>query len=316
MKPDYRARREELATLFWGDNPDALARHSLRQCLISLRQDLCLASEILMVDREAIGLRAQFLSVDARRFMSLARSAGPNGLTQAAELWQGAFLPDLALDIEEFDTWHRQEADRLIAVAADVFEALCRNADANGDGERAIAAAERLVALEPTREDRQRTALKLFARHKGREAALSRAKLLTDLLRSDLGVSPEAATRALIDAIKRGDFEPAHAPDLERLAVQSVAKPAGLPDAAPIALAPSETKASPLSIPIARTAEQAPHKTTVLASPAVCRRMGDHRPSGDRHERRAGRRKRTEIMVTADRSAAEPSACGAALYRR
>ena len=25
MKPDYRARREELATLFWGDNPDALA---------------------------------------------------------------------------------------------------------------------------------------------------------------------------------------------------------------------------------------------------------------------------------------------------
>jgi len=272
MKPDYRARREELATLFWGDNPDALARHSLRQCLISLRQDLCLASEILMVDREAIGLRAQFLSVDARRFMSLARSAGPNGLTQAAELWQGAFLPDLALDIEEFDTWHRQEADTLSAVAADVFEALCRNADANGDGERAIAAAERLVALEPTREDRQRTALKLFARHKGRETALSRAKLLTDLLRSDLGVSPEAGTRALIDAIKRGDFEPAHAPDLERLAVRSVAKPAGLPDEAPIAFAPSETKASPVSIPIALMAEQAPRKTVPATLPFWHRR--------------------------------------------
>jgi DNA-binding SARP family transcriptional activator len=70
MNPDYRASREELATLFWGDNPDAVARHSLRQCLISLRQDLCLASEILIVDREAIGLRAQFVSVDARAFMS------------------------------------------------------------------------------------------------------------------------------------------------------------------------------------------------------------------------------------------------------
>jgi len=118
MKPDYRARREELATLFWGDNPDSLARHSLRQCLISLRQDLCLASEILSVDREAIGLRAQFVSVDARAFMSLARSAAPDGLAQAAELWRGAFLPDLALDVEEFDSWHRQEADRLSAVAA------------------------------------------------------------------------------------------------------------------------------------------------------------------------------------------------------
>jgi DNA-binding SARP family transcriptional activator/TolB-like protein len=271
MKPDYRARREELATLFWGDNPDALARHSLRQCLISLRQDLCLASEILIVDRETIGLRTQFVSVDARRFMSLARSAAPDELAQAAELWRGAFLPDLALDIEEFDAWRRHEAERLATAAAGVLEALCRNADANGDGERAIAAAERLVALEPTREDRQRTTLMLFARHEGREAALSRAKRLTDLLSSDLGVSPQAATRALIDAIKRGDFEPAHAPVLGRLAVQSVAKPAGLPETAPIALAPSETKASPVSIPIVLPAEQALRKTAP-ANPPFWRR--------------------------------------------
>jgi DNA-binding SARP family transcriptional activator/TolB-like protein len=271
MKPGYRGRREELATLFWGDNTDALARHSLRQCLISLRQDLCLASEILIVDREAIGLRTQFVSVDARRFMSLARSTAPDELTRAAELWHGAFLPDLALDIEEFDSWHRHEAERLATAAAGVFEALCRSADANGDGERAIAAAERLVALEPTREDRQRTALMLFARYKGREAALSRARQFTDLLRSELGVSPEAATRALIDAIKRGDFEPAHAPDLGRLAVQSVAKPAGLPDTAPIALALSEIKASPVSIPIVLPAEQAPRKTAP-ANPPFWRR--------------------------------------------
>ena len=271
MKPDYRARREELATLFWGDNPDALARHSLRQCLILLRQDLCLASDILLVDREAIGLRAQFLSVDARTFTSLARSTALDELTRAAELWRGPFLPDLALDIEEFDTWHRHEAERLATAAAGVFVALCRNADANGDGERAIAAAERLVALEPTREDRQRTGLMLFARHEGREAALSRARQFTDLLRSDLGVSPQAATRALIDAIKRGDFESAHAPDLGRLAVQSVAKPAGLPDTAPIALALSETKASPVSIPIVLPAEQAPRKTAP-ANPPFWRR--------------------------------------------
>jgi DNA-binding SARP family transcriptional activator/TolB-like protein len=265
MRPDYRARREELATLFWGDNPDALARHSLRQCLISLRQDLCLASEILMVDREAIGLRAQFVSVDARTFMSLARSAAPDELTRAAELWQGAFLPDLALDIEEFDTWHRHEADRLSTVAADVFEALCRNGDANGDGDRAIAAAERLVALEPTREDRQRTALMRFARYKGREAALSRARQFTDLLRSELGVSPEAATRALIDAIKRGDFEPAHAPAREQPAAQSVVKLVSLPDRVPLSL-PCE-KASSVPAPAVLTAAQTPRNTTPTNPP-------------------------------------------------
>jgi DNA-binding SARP family transcriptional activator/TolB-like protein/Tfp pilus assembly protein PilF len=270
MKPDYRARREQLATLFWGDNPDALARHSLRQCLISLRQDLCLASEVLVVDREAIGLRTQFICVDARRFMSLARSAGPDGLAQAAELWQGTFLPDLALDIEEFDSWHRQEADRLSAVAADVFEALCRNADANGDGDRAIAAAERLVALEPTREDRQRTALMLFARHKGREAALSRARQFTDLLRSELDVSPEAATRALIDAIKRGDFEPAHAPHRAQPAAQSVVKPVSLPDRVPRSL-PRE-KAASVPVPAVLAAAPTP-RNAAPAAPSFWRRQ-------------------------------------------
>src|ERR1700722_18836295 len=87
MKPDYRAKREELATLLWGDNPDAVARHSLRQCLISLRQDLGLASGILVVDREEIGLGTQLVAVDARQFTSLAQSAAPDELSRAAALW-------------------------------------------------------------------------------------------------------------------------------------------------------------------------------------------------------------------------------------
>jgi DNA-binding SARP family transcriptional activator/TolB-like protein len=256
LKPDYHARREELATLLWGDNPDALARHSLRQCLVSLRQDLSLASQILTVDREAIGLSRQHVCVDARTFMSLARSGRPDELAQAAERWQGVFLPDLALGIEEFDTWRRQEADRLCAAAAGVFEVLCRNADANGDGDGAIAAADRLVALEPTREDRQRNALKLVARHQGRDAALSRAKLFTDLLRSELGVSPEAATRALIDAIKGGYFESAHALSHDQRAAPGVLKVRSM-DAGPLSLPAREPNASLVPEPSVLTAAQA-----------------------------------------------------------
>jgi DNA-binding SARP family transcriptional activator len=167
MKQDYHASREELATLLWGDNPDALARHSLRQCLLSLRQDLSFAAEVLIVDRETVGLSPQFISVDARTFMMLAQSEAPDELRQAAELWCGAFLPDLALDVEEFESWQRQEATRLSSAAAVVFEALCRFAVASGDGDGAIAAAERLAALDPTREDWQRNALKLLAPSQG-----------------------------------------------------------------------------------------------------------------------------------------------------
>ena len=277
MKPTYRATCEELATLFWGDNPDALARHSLRQCLISLRQDLCLASEILSADREAISLRTQLLAVDARTFLSLARSGVPDELTRAVTLWYGAFLPVLTLDIEAFDVWHRQEAERLVTAAAAVFEALCRNADANGDGESAITAAEQLVALEPTREDRQRTALTLFARYRGREAALNRAKSVTDLLRQEIGVAPETATSALVDAIRQGNFERVqferpHGPDQAQLAAQNVVLPAGLLAAAPLSLPAHESGVSPAPALSVCAALAAPRNTAPATLPFWHRR--------------------------------------------
>jgi DNA-binding SARP family transcriptional activator/TolB-like protein/tetratricopeptide (TPR) repeat protein len=255
MKPDYRARREELATMFWGDNPDAVARHSLRQCLNSLRQDLSVASEILLVDRETVGLCKQSVFVDARTFISLARSDAPDQLSAAAELWHGVFLSDLDLDIEEFEAWRRGEANRLATVAASVFDALCRQADAGGDGEAAIAAAERSVELEPTSEDRQRTVIKLLARFRGREAALSRLKLVTNLLRSELDVAPEAATRALCDAIKRGDFE------LHRQgpAPPSAIEPVDVPKPAPLSLPVREAIMPLVPVPTARTTAAPAH---------------------------------------------------------
>ncbi|HLH86865.1 MAG TPA: tetratricopeptide repeat protein [Xanthobacteraceae bacterium] len=210
MKPDWRASREELATLLWGDNPDAQARHSLRQCLVSLRQDLhLLAPDMLDIGRETIELCPDALAVDARELAVIAAAPEVEMLTRGAELWRGAFLADLALDIEEFDAWRAREQDRLAGVAAQIFERLAARADADNDGARAIAASERLVALDPTREDRQRIALKIVARHRGRDAALERARLLTNLLRSELDVAPEPATRALVEEIRNGAIAPA-----------------------------------------------------------------------------------------------------------
>jgi DNA-binding SARP family transcriptional activator/TolB-like protein len=240
MQPEYRARREELATLFWGDTADVQARHSLRQCLNSLRQDLSVASDIVVVDRETVALDARLLSVDAREFITLVKGDGAAS-TKAAVLWRGAFLTDLVLDLEDFDLWREREAQQLAAAAADVFETLCRNADARGDGEGALAAAERLIALEPTREDRQRTALKLMARYKGAGATLSHAKLLTDLLRDELGVAPEPATRTLVEAIKRGEFARTDPPQREaELVVAAVAGAPAVPANNTISQAPHE----------------------------------------------------------------------------
>jgi DNA-binding SARP family transcriptional activator len=152
MKPDYQASREELATLLWGDNPDAQARHSLRQCLTSLRQDLLVAPDLLVIEREAIGLRPQLLAVDAGEFVSLAGSAELADLGRAAKLCRGEFLADLTLDLEEFDGWRRREADRLRATTAHLCETLARIDDRCGNGDQVLEAAERSLAFEPTRE--------------------------------------------------------------------------------------------------------------------------------------------------------------------
>jgi TolB-like protein len=82
----------------------------------------------------------------------------------------------------------------------------------------------------------------LVARYRGRDAALSRAKVLTDLLRREIDVAPDAATGALINEIRRGDFAPASAP----LLLDSTAV---LPVVVHKTSAPAVTATSPLPAP-------------------------------------------------------------------
>jgi DNA-binding SARP family transcriptional activator/TolB-like protein len=208
MRPDYSASREELATLLWGDSLDVMARQSLRQCLTSLRQDLRLVPNLLPIEGERVLLAAGAVQVDAREIMTLARSTEPDSICRAATLYRGEFLADMKLEAEEFGNWRRQEADRLRATAAHVLALRVRLDDECGAGESAVDSAERLVELEPTREDWQRTVLTMWARHRGREAALGRAKALTELLRHELGVAPDKETVALIKAIELGEIGP------------------------------------------------------------------------------------------------------------
>jgi len=95
MQPGYRASREHLATLLWGDSGDAQARQSLRQCVASLRRDLHRVAGLLVVDRDSVGLSGQNLIVDAREFAALGRSSQESDLQPAATLFQGEFLADL-----------------------------------------------------------------------------------------------------------------------------------------------------------------------------------------------------------------------------
>jgi len=203
MQPTYTETRERLATLLWGDRPDKQARQSLRQLLLTLRQELAPAGiDPLRVERDRIGLDPGLIMVDAREFQVLAQSDAERELACAAEVEYGAFLDGVSLESESYEEWLRIERTRLDAAAAQTFLRCAELHDAAGRGAAAARAAERLVGLDPLRESAQRLLLRLLARYRGREAALAHAAQFVGMLREEVDAAPEPETAALIAEIE------------------------------------------------------------------------------------------------------------------
>jgi DNA-binding SARP family transcriptional activator/TolB-like protein len=206
MQPDYAADREQLAALLWGERSDRNARQALRQCLSVLRGELAIAGlELLVTQADEVALRRETLAIDAREFLALAECSTATEVAQAVELYRGEFLVGLDFESETFGRWVHEQRARTEAAAARVFETHARLMDAAGKGHHAIAAVDRLIAIDPLREDWQRLNLEIYARHQGRDAAMARAKSFTALLHAELGVAPEPATRALLVELRRGN---------------------------------------------------------------------------------------------------------------
>lgn len=209
LSPRQSASREHLASLLWGNGSDQQARQSLRQALVLLRKDVR-PYEIVDADAYAVRLRPGAVWVDALELEALADCTDFGDLQRAMELFRGEFLAGLSIKEELFENWQQQQRRRFEAIGSDAIERFAGCADRLGRGRDAIAAAERLLGIDPLREDWQRLALELYARHRGRNEALARAEAFARLLRQELAVDPEAKTRHLVEQIRQG--APARSP--------------------------------------------------------------------------------------------------------
>ena len=200
-----RKRASGWQRCLWGDRSDRQARQSLRQCLLTLRQEFqAVGAAPLIVGRETVALDDAAITVDVRAFLALAHSDELADLTRAAELYRGPFLDGLAIGAESFDAWLRNERSRMAATAALVFEQCATREDRAGHGPQAVDAAERLVALDPLREPAQRLLIGLLARHRGRDAAYAHAQDFIEALRREFGAEPDAETARLIEGLRNG----------------------------------------------------------------------------------------------------------------
>lgn len=205
MRPDQAASREELATLLWGDGSDSQARQSLRQALAFLRKDLG-SPDFFTADTDMVRLAPGLWSVDALEFETLSKSQDPGDLDKAADLFGGDFLAGLNIEEDGFAEWVRAQRARTQLAAARLCEIFAARPQLVTDGERAVAAVERLLALDPLREDWQRLALTLYARYRGTNEALAQYEAFSSLLRRELDVAPEPDTEALIGRIRNDEL--------------------------------------------------------------------------------------------------------------
>jgi predicted ATPase/DNA-binding SARP family transcriptional activator len=223
---DRPHRRDALTGLLWPDLPDATARRNLSQALFNLRQvlgDHSATPPYLQIARESIQFNPHSDHwLDVAVFSQLLASCDTHThrrletcdsclqrLEQAVALYRGSFIEQFFLSdsvaFEEWAllkrAWFQQRALESLARLAAAYERL-------DDVERTCGALQRLLALDPWREEAHRDLMGLLAQYGQRSAALRQYEVCRHALHEALGVEPAAATTALYLAIRDGGIFP------------------------------------------------------------------------------------------------------------
>lgn len=200
--------RDVLATLLWPETPRETGLARLRRLLH--RVELALGQPVLETDRTSVQWS---VDVALNRDTQLFESACDRGdFEEACRIYRGDFLAGFSPeDCREFDDWafFRREALRGRLVHA--LERLVQDKNAAGDHFAATVPAARLVELDPFSEVYGRHLIRSLLLAGDRGGAERHHAALTQRLRDELGVAPEAETEALMApaAGPRGDAVPA-----------------------------------------------------------------------------------------------------------
>jgi TolB-like protein len=193
------ATREKLTTLLWGGHFEAQARQNLRKALSRLRA--MLGEDAITGDEVNVALVA--IDCDVPLFERDIAAGSRDSLAAAIALYRDAFLADVTIPDEPWAEWLREQRARFEAL---LVQALIRLAELElqaGEAGRALAAAERAAGIDNLREDAHRLVIRALAAEGRKAEALRKFDQLAALLQTELKTSPDAATRAVIDEIRK-----------------------------------------------------------------------------------------------------------------
>jgi TolB-like protein/Tfp pilus assembly protein PilF len=194
LSPGLPCPREKLMALLWSDRAEEQARASLRQALTELRHALGEPSP-LRTGQDTVSLDSLGIVVDAVEFPRLVKAGK---LAEAAALYRGPLLDGHGVRDGAFEDWLRIERTRLHDLAVDALHRLATSQS----GEAAIATAQRLLQIDPAREDTHRLLMQLYAAGGQRVQAIRQYQLCRDALERELQAKPNAETERLYRQIQ------------------------------------------------------------------------------------------------------------------
>jgi len=202
--PSGTESRRQLAGLLWASRSDEQARQNMRQMLSNFRRNPC-AQLLCTTDLDRVGFDLSLISIDRTALVDIPADADADMLGLIADLYRGDFGAGLEIGEPDFDTWLHAERLRCREAAIALFNRLIRTLAELGRHDEALRRANRLLDLDPLREETHRLVLTQEAIISGRATAMQRYESFRVLLRDELGVRPEPATLRLLDELRRHD---------------------------------------------------------------------------------------------------------------
>jgi DNA-binding SARP family transcriptional activator/TolB-like protein len=195
-------RRDRLLLLFWGDQPEARARASLRQALYFIRRSL--GDDVFVTRGDAeVGLNPEVVTVDVTE---LERAIAEGRIDAAMSLYVGDFLADFNIaDAPEFERWASERRRELRRAAVGAAWQLADAAAESASHPAAIRWARRALDLADHAETDVRRAMRTLASAGDRSSALEVYEHFRVRLAADLEVAPQPETSALADELRTSD---------------------------------------------------------------------------------------------------------------
>ena len=189
--------RSHLAFCLWPDLPEARARANLRRQLHQLQHALPHADQFLSVEVNTIQwLTHSPFSLDVAEFEDAASHTHSRvELQRAVELYSGDLVPGC------YDDWIAADRERLKQILTEALERLFQLATDERDYRAAIGYAQRLLQIDPAREEVHRRLINLHTLNDDRAAALRAYHTCVSMLRRELDVEPGPATREVYERV-------------------------------------------------------------------------------------------------------------------